>query len=138
MKILKKSTFFLENIRPQMLLFCIFWCTVDPYLCIFLAKNWILNILVFFPTIQSMFPLFNLKQGGKARFSTGKFYFFFCNGNIHGIHSHGCGGKRFLGCVCQIYTPYCTVKSPRRPSSWLSRLVPKRTPPSMPPVKCSL
>ena len=55
-----------------------------------------------------MISLYNLKKGGEARFSTGKFLFF-GSGLIYGIYSHGYGGTRFLKYVCQIDTPYCTL-----------------------------
>ena len=70
----------------------------------FLCQKLDIKIFSFSPIIKSMIPLYNLKKGGEARFSTGKLYFF-GGGLIYGIYSHGCGGTRFLKYVCQIDTP---------------------------------
>ena len=58
-----------------MLLFCIFWYTVDPYWHIFSGQKLDFKIFSFSPIIKSMISLYNLKKDGEARFSTGKFYF---------------------------------------------------------------
>ena len=60
---------FLENIPSQMLLLRIFWYTLDQFWPVFLANNGKIKIFMFSPIIKSVFPLYNLKKGGEARFS---------------------------------------------------------------------
>ena len=67
-------------------------------------------------TFEKAFPV--VREGGEAKFSTGKFKFF-SSGLIYGIYSHGCGGTRVLKYMCQIDTPYNTANIV--PSHGLSR-----------------
>ena len=92
MKILTKSTFLRRHTPPKCCYsasFGILWTHID----VFSGQKLDFKMFSFSPIIKSMISLYNLKKGGEARFSTGKFYFF-CSGLIYGIYSHGCGGKK--------------------------------------------
>ena len=74
LKIVTKSTF-LKKHPPAPPNFAIAHLLVysRPILANFSVQNGILKCSYFFPIIKSVFSLYNLKQGGDAKFSTDKF-----------------------------------------------------------------
>ena len=74
MKILRKSTFPRKHTHPNVAILHL-WVYCVPIFIYFSGQKWDLKCFRFSPIIKSRLSYYNLKKGGKARFSTGKFMF---------------------------------------------------------------